>query len=136
VIVDTSALIAVLLGEDGWEALREALETESGALPAPAMVEFALVSYGKSAEIGRLGEQLLADLRAGHLDVVPFEPRHAARIWEARAQYGKGNSTGGLLNIVDLMVYAVAKERDEPLLFTGRDFTSTDVQMHPASRIG
>jgi ribonuclease VapC len=135
-IVDTSALIAVLLGEDGWEVLRDALETQSGALPAPAMAEFALVSYGKSAAIGRLGEQLLADLREGHLDVIPFEPRHAARIWEARARYGKGNGAGGLLNIVDLMVYAVATERDAPLLFTGRDFGTTDVRVHPASRTG
>jgi ribonuclease VapC len=134
VIVDTSALVAVLLGEAGWEALREALTVEPGWLPAPALAEFTLVSYGKSAALGRLGDMLLAELRSGLLDVVAFDAHHAAHIGAARARYGKGNGLGGQLNLLDLMVYAVAKERGEPLLFTGQDFSSTDIIVHPASR--
>ena len=53
----------------------------------------------------------------------------------SHARYGKGNGRGGLLNILDLMVYATAKDRGLSLLFTGRDFISTDVAVHPASRI-
>ena len=40
-----------------------------------------------------------------------------------------------MLNLLDLMVYAVAKERGEPPLCTGNDFATTDLVMHPASRL-
>lgn len=42
--------------------------------------------------------------------------------------------SGGVLNLLDLMVYAAAKDRDEPVLCTGRDYAFTDVGIHPASR--
>ena len=45
-----------------------------------------------------------------------------------------GNSKGGKLNLLDLMVYAVAKRTGRPILCTGRDFASTDADIHPASR--
>ena len=45
-----------------------------------------------------------------------------------------GNSKGGKLNLLDLMVYAVAKRTGRPILCTGRDFASADADIHPASR--
>lgn len=45
-----------------------------------------------------------------------------------------GMKNGGVSNLFDLMVYAAAKDRDEPVLCTGRDYASTDVSIHPASR--
>ncbi len=69
------------------------------------------------------------------MTTLAWDARHATIAAEAQRRYGKGNGQGGKLNLLDLMVYAVAKQRDEPLLFTGRDFTTTDVEVHPASRI-
>ena len=51
-----------------------------------------------------------------------------------RADYGKGNRSEGRLNPLDLMVYAVAKERNMALLCTRRDFASADVELRPESR--
>jgi ribonuclease VapC len=71
--------------------------------------------------------------RLGHV-VVAFTASHAALACEAEPQYGSGNGRGGPLNLLDLMVYAVAKERGEPLLCTGKDFAQTDLELHAASR--
>jgi ribonuclease VapC len=58
-------------------------------------------------------------------------PRLAA---EADARNGKDMGEGGKLNLFDLMVYAVAKQRGEPLLCTGKDFAASDALLHPACR--
>ena len=76
-------------------------------------------------------ERVLAD----GAEVAPFERRHADLTAIAQQKFGKGNGIGGLLNFGDLMVYAIAKDRGEPLLCTGLDFASTDVEIHPASRL-
>ena len=67
--------------------------------------------------------------------IATFEHRHAEITAIARERYGKGNGTGGKLNFGDLMVYAIAKDSGLPLLCTGNDFASTDLILHPASRI-
>lgn len=51
-------------------------------------------------------------------------------------RYGSGNGSGGLLNLLDLMVYGAAIETGLPILCTGNDFAATDAMIHPASRIG
>ena len=133
-IVDTSALIAVLLGEDGSGAILDALDDEMGFLPAPALAEFWAVSSGSRVDAGPLARELVDEWRDGGLKVLAFTEDHARRVREAIPLYGKGNKRGGLLNLTDLMVYAVAKERAEPLLCTGKDFAATDLDLHPASR--
>jgi ribonuclease VapC len=69
------------------------------------------------------------------LSIVAFDRDHAEITATARELYGRGNGRGGRLNFGDLMVYAIAKSRAEPLLCTGRDFASTDREIHPASRL-
>ena len=80
------------------------------------------------------GAGLIDRLMKKGLSVVPFDQTHAKITSTARELYGKGNGRGGLLNFGDLMVYAIAKQRGEPILCTGRDFASTDIEIHPASR--
>jgi ribonuclease VapC len=135
VIVDTSALIAVLLVEEGSREILDALDDEAGFLPAPALAEFWAVASGSRVDAAQQAGELLAEWREGGLVVLPFTENHAARVREAIPLYGKGNGRGGLLNLLDLMVYAVAKERAEPLLCTGKDFTTTDLDVHAASRL-
>lgn len=134
-IVDSSALVAIVLGERGWEGLRKAIANESAVVPAPALTELQLVTAGRYQDDVERAERLVEQLLVDGLGVVAFETRHWKITRLAREQFGKGNGRGGLLNFGDLMVYAVARDRGEPLLCTGRDFASTDLIIHPASRL-
>lgn len=130
-IVDTSALIAVLTREPDCEPVEQALRGGGGVLPAPAELEFLIVARNRF----RLGEEaveMLTYLAAIGLESIVFTPEHARVAAAAHSRYGKGQ--GGPLNILDLMVYAVAQVRAEPLLFVGRDFAATDVRIHSASQ--
>ena len=55
---------------------------------------------------------------------------------DANASFGAGNSCGSPLNLLDLMVYGVAKVSGPPILCTGKDLARTDIALHPASRVG
>lgn len=135
-IIDTSALIAILDEEDGHAALMAALFSEpSLILPAPIRLEFSTVSRNRRFTFGDRAETFLEDLTKAGMETLAWNARHASIAAEAQRLYGKGNGRGGVLNLLDLMVYAVAKERGEALLFAGRDFTTTDVMVHPASRV-
>ena len=135
-IVDTSALVAITFAEDRWEEISKALSRGRWLVPATVLTEYFLVSGGsrQSTDTDRAGAIVNALLTKG-LEVIAFDDRHARRTQGARDAYGKGNGRGGTLNFGDLMVYAVAKDLDQPLLFTGRDFAATDVRVHSASRI-
>ena len=134
-IVDTSALVAIVLGETSWETLREALTDQPSIVPASVLTELQLVTASRSGADALVAEALLASLFAEGLQIASFEHRHAMITRYARESFGKGNGNGGVLNFGDLMVYAVAKDRGEAVLCTGRDFASTDIEIHPASRI-
>lgn len=131
-IIDTSALVAILKQEDGYLELRDAIGSEGGLLPAPAEVEFAMVAAGagKTAK----AKELMQAYRESGLSTMEFSVVHAKIACEAFEPFGKGNGKGGPLNLLDLMVYAVAKERDEAILCTGKDFAATDARIHQASR--
>ncbi len=133
-IVDTSALVAILTQEPGWENLRAALIDEPARLPAPAKVEFLRVAASERLGLGGHAQDLLGEWEAMGLEVVPFTEIHASLAAQANAHHGAGLRTGGKLNLLDLMVYAVAKERGEPLLCTGKDFAATDLELHAACR--
>ena len=75
-----------------------------------------------------------ADL-AGSLDAVIHTAAQPSHDWAAREpQTDFGVNANGTLNLLDLMVYAVAKRTERPILCTGKDFTTTDADIHPASR--
>lgn len=134
-IVDTSALVAVVLGESGWEQLRQVLVTSRCIIPAPVLTELQLAVAKRGPDIAEGAATLVERLSMLGAEIVSFEHRHAVITAVARERFGKGNGRGGLLNFGDLMVYAVAKSRREALLCTGRDFASTDLELHPASRL-
>lgn len=134
-IVDTSALVAITSGEREWQQLRNAINASKAVIPAPALTEFWLVIGGRNPALLEFGEAMVATMLTDGVEVAAFELRHADITALARERYGKGNGQGGRLNFGDLMVYAVAKDRGEPLLCTGNDFASTDLRIHPASRL-
>ena len=124
-IVDTSAVLAIIFAEPGYEDLIAALtEAESAGIAAPSVAEAGIVL---SARLGNkapgLVERFLQELR---IDVIPFAESHVSVAVDAFRRYGKGRHRAGL-NFGDCMAYAVAKLAAAPLLYVGDDFGNTDV---------
>lgn len=134
-IVDTSALAAIALAEPQWESLLTAIAHSDCVVPAPVLTELQLATARRSPEVAAAAQALIERMLELGARIEPFQLRHTNITEAARPKFGKGNGCGGTLNFGDLMVYAVAKDRNEPVLCTGRDFASTDLDLHPASRL-
>jgi ribonuclease VapC len=134
-IVDTSALAAIALGETQWEELLAALSVSQCIVPAPVLTELQLAQAARGGQVVAATSRLIEQMLIKGTEIAAFEHHHAGITAEARERYGKGNGRGGRLNFGDLMVYAIAKDRNLPLLCTGGDFATTDIAIHPASRI-
>ena len=131
-IVDTSALCAVVMLETSARGLQRAMLTGTGLIPAPAFVEFRRLMEGRMSHRRREAQTLLQHIFRVGVAIESFTPEDAELAAEAIARWGKGN--GGPLNLTDLMVYAVHERTGLPILCTGRDFADTDAVLHPASR--
>jgi ribonuclease VapC len=128
-ILDTSAVVAVLLGQAESAALTRVLLAQApSAIGAPTLAEAAVVLQA------RIGPQGLADLRGFlvEFDVhpVPFGDEHWRQAAMAFARYGKGRHPAGL-NFGDCLTYAVAKLSGQSLLCVGGDFALTDLSLVP-----
>lgn len=134
-IVDTSALVAISLKEDRFEQLFEALFNGPAIVPAPVLVEFHRVTALRGNRRDPNAGALISGLVAGNTVVEPFTADDAELAAGANELYGTGNGRGGTLNMLDLMVYGMAKRLDRPILCTGGDFAATDISIHPASRV-
>lgn len=132
-IVDTSALVAVLRTEVGWEELRAAVVDGGGLIPAPVLVEFARVT-ALTRNRPHSGAALLIEIARSRNSIASFTLEDALEAEAANERYGTGNGRGGTLNLLDLMVYGMAKRTGRQILCTGRDFAATDAAIHPASR--
>jgi ribonuclease VapC len=121
--VDTSALMAVLLGEERGEACAAALHTGDELIMSAGTVAEALVVAG-----GRnLRAQMLRLIEDFGIEVAPVTLSAAQRVAEAYARWGKGNHRAAL-NFGDCFAYEVAKQNACPLLFVGKDFSRTDIK--------
>jgi ribonuclease VapC len=125
IVLETSALVAILLNEDIAATLNKALvDAQQVLLPAHVIVEATLVMMGRRGTAGLAAlDAFLAQLGA---TVVPFTEAHALAAREAFLNYGKGRHPAAL-NFGDCMSYAVAKVAGRGLLFAGGDFALTDV---------
>jgi ribonuclease VapC len=125
VIVDTSAIIAVLFDEDDAHEYAEAISRAASCrMSAATFVETAVVVETQTGNNG--GRQLDAFIRRASIGIeaVTEEQAHIAR--QAFMDFGKGRHRAGL-NYGDCFSYALAKATREPLLFKGRDFEHTDL---------
>ena len=120
--VDTSALMAILLGEERGEDCAAALKTDDELIMSAGTVAEALVV----AEGRNLRGQMRRLIEDFGIEVVPVTLGAAQRIAEAYARWGKGNHRASL-NLGDCFSYEVAKQNACPLLFVGKDFSRTDV---------
>lgn len=122
IVVDTSALMAIVLREAGWEACGEAIAEANGAfLSAGSMAEAAIVAGRRD-----LAPELFELIDAVGIVVVPVTATDAVRVGDAYSKWGKGGHRAHL-NLGDCFAYALARLRGCPLLFVGDDFTPTDI---------
>jgi ribonuclease VapC len=127
VILDSSAVIAILLKEPGHERLVERLASaEEVGIGAPTVAESSLVL---SSRLGHAGKTLLARfLQEAEVEVLPFTAEHWTVAADAFIAYGKGRHKAAL-NFGDCMTYAVARLAGRPLLCQGDDFPATDLDL-------
>lgn len=124
-IADTSALLAVILGEPDAERYLNAMATADSLLMSAATFTEALIVA--EARQGREAATDLAALLADlEVEVVAFGEDQAEAAASAWRRFGKGRHAAGL-NLGDTFSYALAATRGEPLLFKGRDFLATDI---------
>jgi ribonuclease VapC len=124
-IVDTSALLAVLLGEnDAEKFLDTMLDAKHVRVSAASAVELGILAISR---IGASAEEeiglLLARIDA---EIVPVDAVQVIFAWSAFRTYGKGQGRARL-NFGDCFPYALCKALNEPLLYKGGDFARTDV---------
>jgi len=122
VIVDSSALVAIMNGEPEEDEFKATLARHHTRVSAVTAFETAIVL---GATRHHLLDALLAD---AELSVIAFDTTQARLAREAYARFGKGTGSQAQLNFGDCMAYALAKATGEPLLFKGDDFTHTDVE--------
>ena len=122
-IVDSSALVAILSGEpDARRYVTAIAQAARARISAANFLEAAIVLEGRGAARNELD-----DFLAEHgIQIEPVTADHARRAREAWRRFGKGNHPAGL-NFGDCFAYALADAEREPLLFKGDDFARTDV---------
>ena len=126
-IVDSSALLAILFAEPDRERYAVALDAApSVRLSAVNFVEAAVrVDMGHSPIASDAFDDLIREARVT-IEPVTAEQAHLAR--RAYRTYGRGSGSPARLNLGDCFAYALAKVTGEPLLFKGDDFGHTDVE--------
>lgn len=122
IVVDTSALMAVIQNEADADRLSDALENaDQLAISATTVAECLIVAAMRDVapEMRRLLDEL-------GFEVAPVTQAFAQRVARAYARWGKGVHPAGL-NFGDCFAYALAEERACPLLYVGGDFARTDL---------
>lgn len=126
-ILDTSAIVSILMKEPGHEVVLEKLANASRpGVGIPTLTETAIVL---SARLGRDARGLLSRfLQEGSIATVPFGEMHYSIAVGAWLQYGKGRHRAAL-NFGNCLSYATAKLAGQPLLCAGHDFARTDLEI-------
>jgi ribonuclease VapC len=125
-IVDSSALVAILLDEpDAKRYMKVLMTTQNVRVSAVTAVETAIVTIRRAGINAEPDVASLFDVL--NIEVVPFGSDQVMLAQEAYRTYGKGRRHPAKLNFGDCFSYALAKVTGEPLLFKGSDFTHTDI---------
>jgi ribonuclease VapC len=122
IVVDTSALVAIVLNEPAAPKCMNVLQAETEILiSAGTFAEALVVATGR-----RVADEVIRLLDGLSVEIATVTPAAARRVAQAYGQWGKGVHRAGL-NFGDCFAYALAKERSCPLLFVGNDFSKTDI---------
>src|SRR5262249_55928785 len=125
-IIDTSALIAILRDEPDARGFAVAIEAAAvRRISAATYVELgAVIDEARDAVASRRVDELIS---VGGIVIEPVTEDQARRARDAYRDFGKGSGHPAGLNFGDCFSYALATELGEPLLFKGTDFSRTDV---------
>ncbi len=127
-VVDTSAIVAVLLKETGCEAIERELLQGPCIMSAATRVELGIVI---EARVGAAGTQLLEELLARiNIRIAPVDDDQAREALVCWRRFGKGRHQAGL-NFGDTFAYALAQHTGQRLLCVGDDFSRTDITTAP-----
>ena len=125
-VIDTSALIAILFGEPEAVYFTNAIADESRKMISSFnALESGIVVEARKGEAG--GRELDLLMHRAQIEIVAMNADQTELARAAWRKYGKGNHPAGL-NIGDCCAYALAKYSGEPLLFKGNDFSQTDIR--------
>jgi ribonuclease VapC len=126
-IIDFSAVIAVLRKEDDHLRYRQAIaESRNCRMSTASYLETAIiVDRDQSPQLSREFDRVITSME---VELVPVSVEHAQIARAAYRDFGRGSGHPARLNLGDCFAYALAVERDEPLLFIGDDFSHTDVR--------
>ena len=125
-VIDTSAIIAILFDEPDQRRYGEAIEAATVRLiSAVTRVELAFVIEGRKREAGR--ERLDRFFQLTGAEIVAVTPQQAEIAVDAFRRFGQGRHRASL-NIGDCFSYALAAATDHALLFKGDDFGRTDIR--------
>jgi ribonuclease VapC len=126
-IVDTSALIAILKQEPEWETFANILDSvDSSRISASTYVELSIVvDRWKNPTASRRIDELIEQFR---ITIEPVSVEQARIARQAYRDYGKGSGHPASLNFGDCFSYALARAKREPILFKGADFVHTDLR--------
>lgn len=124
-VIDTSALMAILQREPESRAFNEAIESASmRLLSAGNFVEVSIVVEARAGAEG--AREMDHFLETAGIELVDVDRRQALEARRAFGLYGRGRHRAGL-NFGDCFAYALAKVRAQPLLYKGGDFSATDL---------
>lgn len=123
IAVDTSALMAIALGEKEADACIMVLETETEVVISAGTVAEALIVAARR----NVGEEMTRMIEGLGFEIVSVTPASARRVAAAYARWGRGVDPAGL-NFGDCFSYEVATEHSCPLLYVGEDFSKTDLE--------
>jgi len=126
VIVDSSALVALLQGEGLAPVIEELLVEHESSMSAATLVEVRAVVGSRLGESGL--RRLDAVLRRFATEIVAFDADQAGVASMAYRRFGRGSRHPAKLNLGDSYSYALAYVEDEPLLYAGDDFSHTDIR--------
>ncbi len=130
-VIDTSALLAILQNEPERRKFNEAIEAaETRSLSTASFLETSMIVESRYGADGVRDLDLL--IAKAKVSLVPVDEDQAHLARHGFQKYGNGRHPAGL-NYGDCFSYALARSLEQPLLFKGSDFSQTDAECHPAS---
>lgn len=128
IVLDSSAIVAILSRESGYESLLATVtNADRCALSALTFFETAIVLFARKREAGL--QDLAKFVEFAEAEIIPFDQLAAETALEAFKTFGKGIHSKSRLNLCDCAAYALSKSLNAPLLFKGHDFAETDVEI-------
>ena len=130
IVVDASAIVAMLTREADADMFLTTLETAGPAETTPVAVYEAVLGVSRKRQwsVAEAEAHVRDFLDAAGVAIQPIQPETAHVALEAFARYGKGRGHAARLNLGDCFIYAQAKLSGAALLFKGQDFSKTDIE--------